>query len=153
MSENQSSVAGSKVTCHTINAHHGDDGSTSLLGCVGIQSLWFQNHHTVGGTKQQSAIGQHSSTVLAVDVALECMTELIRVYLAILADTGNAVVGTCPHVALTVGRDAQDIVGNQSVVGGVALLNAELAILVAALLQATTTTAHPDVASRVGHQT
>ena len=36
--------------------------------------------------------------------------------------------------------------------GGVALLNAELSILVAALLQATTTSAHPDVACRVGHQ-
>ena len=81
------------------------------------------------------------------------MTELIRVHLAILADTGDTVVGTSPHVALTVGGYAQDIVGNQSVVGGVALLDAELSILVAALLQATTTTAYPDVASRVGHQT
>ena len=75
------------------------------------------------------------------------MTELIRVYFAILTDTGDTVIGTYPHIALAIGGYAQNVVGNQTIVGGVALLDAELAILVTALLQAATTSAYPDIAS------
>ena len=150
--EHQSSVVGGQIASHAVDVHHGDDGSSGFFGCAGIQSLRFQNHHAIGGAKQQSPVGQHGCTVFAVDVAFECMSELIRVHLPVLADAGDTIVGTSPHIALSVGRDAQDIVGNQSVVCGVALLDAELAVLVAAFLQSAAASAHPDVACRVGHQ-
>ena len=77
MAQVELQVCGREIAVVAVDADHGDQWRACMVMPAVTDVLRLEDHQTVGGAEEQTAVGQYGGAVFRIDIALQRMSEPI----------------------------------------------------------------------------